>query len=365
MAMVPYKKKKNNQSMTRRTRGMPVSFNPNQLVYDLGFGAVEGAGNLAVKAVKGIVSAFQNRGASRQEISAIVAPLAKSLTYTSRKPKFTRAEGGLAIEHIENITIQHNDHSSFMVDSNLFIWLKSIANQFEEYQIKMWFAWNPICPATTTGQVLMAFDYDPSDVAPGSYTTASDYFNTADHCIGAIWAPGALSPQRSGWLKTGGEGDARLYSPGRFHIDISNKDNGYLTVKYQVSLRKPQPSSASAEARFVGRYVDDSGIFAHPDTVSGDAHLIEELGATELVIAPTPGYKLVIWSTDASVASIVPNLTAARQIGVRTGNGASFVCVVKPGIPGVIAATVTSPGSSTGYAVSITQMDQNPLQFDF
>lgn len=365
MAMVPYKKKKNNQTMTRRGRAMPMSFNPNQLVYDLGFGAVEGAGNLAVKAVKGIVSAFQNRGASRQEISAIVAPLAKSLTYTSRKPKFTKAEGGLAIEHIENVNIPFSGHSYYTIDSNLFVWLKSIANQFEEYQIKLWFAWNPICPATTTGQVMMAFDYDPSDSDVGGYNAASDYFNTADHCINAIWAPGALSPQKSGWLKTGNTGDQRLYSPGKFHMNVTDSALGYLTVKYQVSLRKPQPSAANAEAAFFGTYSNTTGIFANHTYIGGDAQLIGSITDDTLTISPTPGYKIIVWSTDASIASVAPGPTNARQIGVRTGSGSSFVCVVNPGTTGLIGAVVTAPVGATSYKVVIHQMDVSPLAFNF
>jgi len=362
MAMVPYKK---NQSVARRNRNVPVSFNPNQLVYDLGFGAMEGAGNLAVKAVKGIVSAFQNRGASRQEIKSLVAPLAKSLTYTSRKPKFTKAEGGMAIEHIENIALPGSGHTYYVVDSNLFIWLKNIANQFEEYQIKLWFAWNPICPATTTGQVLMAFDYDPDDNDLGAYVQAADYFNTADHCVSAIWAPGALSPQKSGWLKTGNTADPRFYSPGRFHISVTDAAAGYLTVKYQVSLRKPQPNLAGAEASFTGTYSGTTDVFGNRGFIGGEQRLIKSVTNDTLTLAQTPGYKMVIWSTDANVASVTNGPSNARAIGTRTGAGASFVTVVKPGVEGACGAVVTAPAGATSYKVAIFQVDINPLYFDF
>lgn len=363
MAMIPYKRK--NQSLTKRGRVVPSSFNPNQLVYDLGFGAMEGAGNLAVKAVQGIVSAFQNRGASKQEIKSLVAPLAKSLTYTSRKPKFTKAEGGLAIEHIENIPVQSSGHSYYTVDTNLMVWLKSIATQFEEYQIKLWFAWNPICPATSAGQVMMAFDYDPDDDSAGAYQSAPDYFNTADHCISAIWAPAALSPQKSGWLKTGNTADPRFYSPGRFHLNVTDKSLGYLTVKYQVSLRKPQPNQASLEARFTGTYDSTTDIFDNPSFIGGNSGLIKSITDDTLTLNSTAGYKLVVWSTDATVASVVAGVTSARVIGTRTGVGASFVTVVKPGQEGAIGAVVSAPAFATGYQVTVLQMDLNPVFFDF
>lgn len=358
--MVPYK---NNKNLARRRRSVPVSFNPNQLVYDLGFGAIEGAGNLAAKAVKGIVSAFQTRGASRQEIKTLVAPLAKSLTYTSRKPKFTKAEGGMSIEHIENLEVPVDGHNFYMVDSNLFGWLKNIANQFEEYQIKLWFAWNPICPATTTGQVLMAFDYDPDDSDAGSYILPADYFNTADHCVSAIWAPGAISPQKSSWLKTGNTGEPRLYSPGRFHINVTDTAGGYLTVKYQVSLRKPQPNLAGAEATFTGTFSGATDLFAQSGTISGEQRLISAISSTSLSIAPTSGYKIVVWSTDANLTSVASSPSNARNIGTKTGVGSSWVTLVKPGVTGLCTGSVSVPAFPSTYKVSIFQVDFNPVYF--
>lgn len=360
MALVPYKK---NNKLAKKSRNVPVSFNPNQLMYDLGFGAMEGVGNLAVKAVKGIVSAFQNRGATKQEIKSIVAPLAKSLTYTSRKPKFTKAEGGLSIEHIENVAIPNSGHSYRVVDTNLFTWLKGIAGQFEEYQIQLWFAWNPICPATTTGQVMMAFDYDPDDNDTGAYILASDYFNTADHCISAIWAPAAISPQKSGWLKTGNTADARFYSPGRFHLNVSDASNGYLTVKYQVSLRKPQPNITNAEATFNGSYNSTTNIFANRSFVGGDQTLLKSVTDSTITLNATAGYKIVVWSTDATVASVTPGHTLALNAGVKTGGGAAFWAVVAPGVEGAIGAVVTAPGGATSYKVTVVQMDINPMYY--
>lgn len=362
MAMVPYKRgqmtKKNNKN-----RNVPFSLNPNQLMYDLGLGAMEGAGKLAVKAVSGIASAFQSRGASRQEIKQLVAPLARSLSYTSRKPTFTKAEGGIAIEHIESVSIPYTGAVSYVIDTNSFTWLKGIASQFEEYQIKLWFAWNPICPATTSGRVMMAFDYDPQDSDTGSYSTPADYFNTADHCVGAIWAPGAISPQKSSWLKTGNTGDSRLYSPGMLRFYSSDDTLGFLTVRYQVSLRKPQPSPTNSEATFGGKYNTTTGIFGAHTAPSGNAVLISSVTDSTLTIAPTAGYKIVVWSTDGTVASVTPMLTGGHFAGVKTGVGAAFTAIIPPGTSVAITATVSLPGFATAYKVTVFQTDVNPLYY--
>jgi len=347
----------------KKRQRIPLSLNPNQMLYDLGLGAVEGVGKLAVRAVRGIVSAFQSRGASKQEIKQLVAPLAQSLTYTSRRPTFAKAEGGLSIEHIENLGVFSAGHSAYSIDSNLFTWLAGIANQFEEYQIQLWFAWNPICPATTTGQVLMAFDYDPIDVGDGRYIDAADYFNTADHCVSAIWAPAAIAPTKSAWLKTGNAGDARLVSPGLFHINVTDPTAGYLTVKYQVALRKPQPSNNTSSASFSGSYTTATGLFASPGVVVGNASLIQWTSSSVLTIKATPGYKIVVWSSDATAASVSATLGSADLMGTRSGTGIAIVARVNPNTAAAFGGTVSAPGGATSYKVEVYQELYNPLYF--
>jgi len=246
-------------------------FNPNQLMYDLGFGAVEGAGKLAVQAVRGIVSAFRSKGATREEVKTLVAPLARTMQYGARQPRYLRADGGLMIEHIEAMSVNSNVNS-YVVDTNLFPWLRNIANNFEEYQIQLMFAWNPTCPATTTGQVWMAYDYDPED-SDTSYLQVQDYFNTADHCISAIWAPAVINPKQSGWLKTGNNGTPRLYSPGKLYLSTTDTAQGFLTVKYRIHLRKPQPSFPASDAFFSGSLTNPITPFASRSAVYGDASL--------------------------------------------------------------------------------------------
>jgi hypothetical protein len=271
----------------------------------------------------------------------------------------------LSIEHIENVALDNIGHNVYTIDSNLFVWLKNIANQFEEYQIKLWFAWNPICPATTTGQVLMAFDYDPDDDDAGAYNAPADYFNTADHCVSAIWAPGALSPQKSGWLKTGNTGEARLYSPGRFHINLTDMLAGYVTVKYQVSLRKPQPNLSGAEASFTGTFNSTTEMFANRGAYGGDQRLISYITNDTLTIAATAGYKIVVWSTDANLSTVTNSPINGRSIGTKTGVGSSWVTLVKPGVQGDCKGVLSLPAFASSYKVTIFQVDINPVFFSF
>lgn len=344
---------------------MRPAFDPTQLLYNWGLDVAEWGGKKALEGLKGVVSAFQSRGATTQEIKSLVVPLAKSLTYTSRKPKFNRAEGGLQIEHIEQMSLTFSGHNSFRIDSSVFQWLKGIANQFEEYQIQAWYAWNPICPATTTGQVLMAYDYDPTD-NPLTYTSPSDYFNTADHCISAIWSPAAIAPQRSAWLKTGTDGEIRLYSAGTLHVTPTDSAAGYLTVKYQVSLRKPQPSAPVSTVIVDGSFQSTTDIYGTVTKTSGNQNLITSINSSTLVIAPTAGWKIVTWSTDGVITTLTATSSptgpsSARMLGNRTGTGADFVCVVGPATTCNITAVVSLPAFVYTYRVSVVQIDTNPI----
>lgn len=353
--MVPYKQQKNSNART-----VNFSLNPNQLMYDLGLGAVEGMGKLATRAVQGIASAMRSRGATRQEVATLVAPLARSIAYGSRQPKFTKATGGLMIEHIESIELPSEGKNHLQISSESFSWLRNIASQFEEYQMKVTFTWNPACPATTPGTVFMAFDYDPDDTSV--YATSSDYFNTADHCINAVWAPGALSPERSAWLKTGTRGEPRLWSPGTLHYSTPELNAGFMVVKYQVALRKPQPTSSGQQATLRGSFASATAIFGSNTSVTGARHLYG-YSPDKISINPTDGYKTLVWTTDGNMPDVVPTVTNAKIIAVQKGVKAGFVVQIAPGQLAEIIATVAWTTGSFACMTTIVQTS-DPITYN-
>lgn len=366
MSLVVYKKngqltKKKNKN---RGGGRIVNFNPNpnQLMYDLGLGAVNGVGELAIRGVRGIVSAFQSRGAGREDIKRIVAPLAKSLTQMGSKPKFVNAAGGICIEHVEALPMVSNEWSR-RITSDSFGWLAPIAANFEEYQIDLSFVYVPICPATTVGSVMMAFDYDPEDFT--QYANYSDYFNTADHCISAIWSEAAISPEKSKWLKTGNEGDARLRSPGVFQLKITDFTMGYLMVKYKVGLRKPQPAS-SGYAVFGGTYTTATGITSG-GLIGGDASLASIAGGI-VTVNKNSNNLIMIWSTDGTPATIIQSSTGdINVLANRTGADASAVFENDPlgssDGGGTFSLTVSVPGGPTSWKLVISTVPVHPTYF--
>lgn len=72
-------------------------------------------------------------------------------------------------------------------NAQVFSWLASIADHFEEYRIKKFkVIYEPSCTSSTTGQIAIALDYDPQDDTPTSWSQVSSW-KGAKH--GSAWAP--------------------------------------------------------------------------------------------------------------------------------------------------------------------------------
>lgn len=310
-------------------------------------------GRQLADALRGIVSAYRSSGGSKQEVAAAVAPLAKSLQVTGKAPKFQNVEGGIKFTHTESLPLI-DGHQGYNISSDSLNWLRPIANSFEEYRIKCEFGIVPVCPATTTGMTMLAFDYDPVDI--GFYSSAQDYFNTSDHCVTAAWSPCAISPKQSAWLKTGTTGESRLWSPGNLKAYVTSKDNGFLMVRYTVELRKTQPNSVDAYAIYTGTYTAAANIFTNPTFVTGTDGIIS-ITPTSLTLLKEGNY-IVVWSTDK--AGGVGTITVGGSGGYFLGgyNGSTRSTIAWNGYtPGNIMAAVTgsAPGGPTAWKLVVTK----------
>jgi len=288
---------------TRKTKATKKNGKSGDLVQQFTQPIARWTGNQMVGAVRGIVSAYQQRGGGRQEMASAIAPLAQTLRKTSGTPKFATMNGVVTITHTEALPIL-TTNSSLTISTDTFQWLSNIASGFEEYKIKLEFGYIPICPATSTGSVMMAWDYDPEDNRV--YSDYTDFFNTADHCVGAIWAPAAISPRESGWLKTGTTGERRLYSPGAFKHMITSTTAGYMMARYTVQLRKTQPNEGAYYAVYNGMFTTNTALTFNPSLIAGSPDLltINASGWTQRA----SGRLLVIWSTDTNVTSIFTDM---------------------------------------------------------
>lgn len=178
----------------------------------------------------------------------------------------------------------------------------------------MQFGWVPTCPATTVGTVYIAWDYDPED--NGTYID-EDYFQTLDHSVGACWAPGAITPRQSNWLKTDIFGpDSRQFSPGRLHYSNPQNASGFFMVRYTVELRKPQPNTVGTSV-YGGASMTTattSDVFLSSGFISGDRRSMDFIGANKLSINCTRKYIVTVYFTFGANPGAI-SLNAALDIG--------------------------------------------------
>jgi len=335
----------------------------NELVRALADAALMQAGKGAKAGAEwlynGIASAFRTNGSngSKQEMKAMVAPLAKSLQLMGKAPKYTNVSGGIRIEHTEPLDVA-NGANHIVTTSETFAWLSPMASGFEEYRIQYEIGWVPTCPATTSGRAMLAFDYDPEDTGGYGPTNATDYLNTADHCVSAVWSPCVISPKQSAWLKTGTTGDARLYSPGTIHFAVADVNLGLLLVRYRVEFRKPQPVTTSAFLQ-TGNYSVTNGVFGGALTTrGGGAFTIDSVQLEQR----TPGKYQVTWSTDGTVTSISNYGSESNTCFTTAANGNRIITWFTSGVGQTVAFVPTPfPVGATSYKLEVVPILENPV----
>lgn len=174
---------------------------------------------------------------------------------------YGRTSGSIKIvnsEYIGDITATSgstNSVSGYDVNPNssIFAWLNKIAAGYEKFRFtKLHFVYTPICPSSTTGMIVMAYDYDASDNPPASKTTMSAYGGSVR---GNVWnklrCPMTIPP---GWFFVGQSTgsinplntDIKFYDQSRFYMGVFNATAtlpvGELSVEYEVEFSQPDIS---------------------------------------------------------------------------------------------------------------------------
>lgn len=190
------------------------------------------------------------------------APSASSKTTVNRPPKLNyssyRGDSQIVVRHREYIgdVMGSFNYSvkKYEINAGLdttFRWLSALANNYEFYRFrKLSFEFETSVGTNTIGSVMLAVDYDPSDVTPG---TKADLLATHDAVRSAIWDRSCFicdNPNLGRKLLTRNGSipantDKKLYDIGSLYVAISgNVDEtqlGELYVSYEVELHTPQP----------------------------------------------------------------------------------------------------------------------------
>ena len=230
----------------------------------------------------------------------VSAPTSKSFVQRSGMPRLMyRPNGDCVINHREFIANLNGSvaFASTQIQINPGLngsmpWLSRIANNFESYIFKkLRFPFETSASTGSTGSVILAVDYDPSDPAPTSKTQALSYRAAIRS---AAWSPMVhmssvedISKRKTYFVRAGNippNEDICLYDTGNlFAITEGQADAsrvGEIWVEYEILLMTPKTLSAGSGNSIWGQF--------ETDTNASVPYRNGNLPATQLLTAGNP-----------------------------------------------------------------------------
>jgi len=297
---------------------------------------------------------------SNQNDKKMMAPVSIATKRIGAAPKINnKPNGAVEITHrsfLCPITSNANYTTKlFYVNPGLpgtFPWLSKLARRYEEYKFKkLKFEYRSVCATSTSGVVMMSFDYDAADAAP---TNKAAQAQTVPNTEVNSWSSNDLVINCDGGYKYIRPGtlqpnlDVKTYDFGTMCLSSLYGPNivtGELYVEYTVELRKPTDGPATS-GRLTFAATAFNAPFPATVTVAGFNPFVgNPANAAELLVT-VPGEYLVVITTSGtgiSAAPPAPNLVT---------------------LTGAITTHVTMASSTTGLLVFSIRVELDDiLQF--
>jgi hypothetical protein len=197
----------------------------------------------------------------------VSAPIAQSISFTTRRPRISNDGLRYCVKHRELIaeiagSVGFTVQSNFIINpgfATTFPWLSPIANQWEQYHFKeLSFHYIGRCPTTFSGSIMLVPEYDILDADPTSKVQASTYLGAVEQspwtnfsCRLESKALQPMGPKK--YVRSGPVlGDLKTYDGGKFLVisqgQVDTAICGDLWVEYDLELYVPQSGSAQAGA---------------------------------------------------------------------------------------------------------------------
>jgi hypothetical protein len=136
----------------------------------------------------------------------------------------------------------------------MFTWLAKVAQGYEMFTVEsMTVVYTPTCASTTSGVIVMAFDYNASDAAPTTKQAISAYSGSTR---GNVWNRLTLQlrpPKSAYYVGIPGSvvqagADIKFYDVAKFYLGVFNQSAAYpvgeLSVNYRIKFYKPEVQSS-------------------------------------------------------------------------------------------------------------------------
>lgn len=232
----------------------------------------------------------QNRTGNDRSVGA---PVAVSTRRTTVKPKITSSGTGVVVSHrtfLSPIVCQAAyTAEKFSVNpamGSTFPWLAKVAARYDKYRFKqLKFEYRSVTATSTTGVIMMSFDYDASDDPPA---TKLDQSQTVPNSENNAWMNNNLVvPVDAKWRFTRQgaiDGDIKTYDLGNMFISSlygAGAVSGELYVTYVVELDKPTHPAPLAMTGSSSAPTSAAPL-AEPYTVGGKSQAFERLNDTQI-----------------------------------------------------------------------------------
>lgn len=308
------------------------------------------------------------------------APVAQSTKNRTQHPEMEWARDGSScrIRHRERVgttlgSVAFSVANTFAINPGLassFPWLSAVAQRFESYRFeRLDFEYKTKTATTTTGDVILALDYDAADAAPGSSIQAEGYAEAVSsapwqdltHCSGKV----NLSKLRSRYVRSGpldANLDIKTYDVGNMFVCTENQASaaliGYIYVSYDIVLMTPQ--LALNYAGLIGGAVSSGGTVsgANPlgTTAAVDAQAVGlSVNASSVVTFAFPGTYLIsgaLVGTTVSVLTLTAGTGAA--VNVLVGDTVNAGATIVTNAWRVVTSTNNATVAFTATAAAVT-----------
>ncbi|APG76531.1 hypothetical protein 3 [Hubei tombus-like virus 8] len=273
---------------------------------------------------------------SNQNDKKMMAPVSIATKRTGAAPRINnKPNGSVEISHRSFLCpITNNINYTaqlFNVNPGLpgtFPWLSKLARRYEEYRFKkLKFEYRSVCATSTSGVIMMSFDYDAADGLP---TNKASQAQTVPNSEVNAWSSNDLVINCDAGYKYVRAGvlqanlDIKTYDFGAMCLSSlygNGVVSGELYVEYTVELRKPTDGPATS-----GKIAYATTVFATPFPGGGVVTGFNPYTSTanELVFT-TPGeYMIAVNTVGTGITAACPLPTMVTTTGAIQSLAVTF-----------------------------------------
>lgn len=285
------------------------------------------------------------------------APVAFATRRTGSKPKMTtKKDGSITVSHRSFLTPITNNVAFTTVQIGCnpglvgsFPWLAALAARYEMYKFtKLRYEFRSVVASSTSGVIMMSFDYDASDEAPASKAIQAQ---TIPNSETNVWMNNDLVVPLDGTWRYVRQSqlatnlDIKTYDLGNMWLSSAYGDNaigGELYVEYTVELKKPTAGFTPAGFFSCITTAFSAPINISSNTVSGVGFPFTRSSNTELLCV-AGGEWLVVAEADGTV------LTAAFATPtIISAGGGTAVTAISKAFTGTLSIAIFKVRINTG-----------------